>query len=515
MGNVTGIHRYSFDPYQEVYVGNPFLRRTYSPYECDYIQFDYNGNQLLSAIDYHSSQSYYSIKEYHDRNTSGNDFAYDANGNMTQDLDRKIVTIKYNMLNLPELVQFADGHQIVNRYAADGRKLGSEFYTQVTALAAPLTAGQTIQQTYSANVTEQYGTAYCGNFEYTTEHGDEALTTLDKIYNPEGYVKDGQWYYYRRDHLGNNREVWCASTNSTVQRTQYYPSGLPMASNTGDNPSTQNRKYNGKEFVEMHGFDEYDYGARGMFPAIMRFSQVDPLAEKYYSVSPYAYCLNNPVIHIDPDGKQTNRYYTNLRREMIEEMQAKMYADEQGRDMLDRAQDFITSDYSSDYSDFSKCYAGKGGGGGSESSKKGLPTIDGVTTAWSPEKIMENAEKVISNPVVQTLINVADDLKYTKGIGNVFTALSVSSDLYQYRSSNIDKMTFSYRVTTTGLAYIAGYAFKYAGYTEAGFIPGLVIGAYASAIETGARKGAEFEVQLNNYTSPKNKNGFWSKIYGF
>ncbi len=54
----------------------------------------------------------------------------------------------------------------------------------------------------------------------------------------------------------------------------------------------------------VHGFDEYDYGARGMFPALMRFSQVDPLAEKYYSVSPYAYCLNNPVKYIDPDGRQ-------------------------------------------------------------------------------------------------------------------------------------------------------------------------------------------------------------------
>ena len=66
---------------------------------------------------------------------------------------------------------------------------------------------------------------------------------------------------------------------------------------------TQNKKYNGKEFVEMHGYDTYDYGARGMYPAIMRFTTPDPLAEKYYSFSLYAYCGDNPIMRIDSDGR--------------------------------------------------------------------------------------------------------------------------------------------------------------------------------------------------------------------
>lgn len=52
----------------------------------------------------------------------------------------------------------------------------------------------------------------------------------------------------------------------------------------------------------MHGYDTYDYGWRGMQPTIMRFNSMDPLAEKYYSVSPYAYCANNPVLFLDPVG---------------------------------------------------------------------------------------------------------------------------------------------------------------------------------------------------------------------
>jgi len=115
-----------------------------------------------------------------------------------------------------------------------------------------------------------------------------------------------QYYYYRHDHLGDNREVWCANTNTVVQRTQYYPSGLPWAyDRTVDHPDLQHRKYNGKEFVEMHGYDTYDYGARGYYPAMGRFTSVDPLAENHYDVSPYAYCLNNPINYIDPLGLDT------------------------------------------------------------------------------------------------------------------------------------------------------------------------------------------------------------------
>jgi RHS repeat-associated protein len=53
----------------------------------------------------------------------------------------------------------------------------------------------------------------------------------------------------------------------------------------------------------MHGFDSYDFGARGYYPTIGNFKSVDPLCEKYYRISPYAYCLNNPVKYVDPDGR--------------------------------------------------------------------------------------------------------------------------------------------------------------------------------------------------------------------
>ncbi len=52
----------------------------------------------------------------------------------------------------------------------------------------------------------------------------------------------------------------------------------------------------------MHGLNTYDYGARQYDPILCRWDRVDPLCEKYYNVSPYVYCSNNPILLIDPTG---------------------------------------------------------------------------------------------------------------------------------------------------------------------------------------------------------------------
>jgi len=63
-------------------------------------------------------------------------------------------------------------------------------------------------------------------------------------------------------------------------------------------------KYNGKELNESLGLNWYDYGARRYDPAIARWASVDPLANKYVNISPYAYVANNPIMYIDPDGRE-------------------------------------------------------------------------------------------------------------------------------------------------------------------------------------------------------------------
>ena len=62
----------------------------------------------------------------------------------------------------------------------------------------------------------------------------------------------------------------------------------------------------------MHGLDTYDYGARQYNPVTARWDRMDPLCEKYYSVSPYAYCGNNPVMLVDPDGMAPGDFFYSM-----------------------------------------------------------------------------------------------------------------------------------------------------------------------------------------------------------
>ena len=242
----------------------------------DNLTFTLGGNQLTRVDDAVATSAYNNGFEFKDGVKQANEYNYDSNGNLTKDLNKGITNISYNCLNLPSVVTFSDGSTITYTYAADGTKL------------------KTVHKTGSTTTT----TDYCGNVVY--ENGVQKLLLTD-----EGYVtlSDNKYHYYLKDHQGNNRVV--INQSGTVEETNhYYPFGGVFASAGNVQPY----KYNGKEYDGKKGLNWYDYGARMYDAALGRFMTVDPLAEKYYPMSPYGYCLNNPIKFIDADGRLPRIY---------------------------------------------------------------------------------------------------------------------------------------------------------------------------------------------------------------
>lgn len=245
----------------------------------DDLTLSYDGNQLMAVSDDGDDPTYNNAWNFMDGSDSEIEYEYDANGNVTKDLNRNILSILYNTLNLPSVIEFASGKTIKYTYSADGHKLRA-VYTTVT----PATTKQI---------------DYCGNLIF--ENGQLQQINVDGGYAT--YIGSSwAYHYYVKDHLGNNRMVIHPSgLYQQPQVNNYYPYGGLMANSTNHNQ--QRYKYNGKELDRMHGLDWYDYGARWMDAAIGRWHVMDPLCEKYYDVSPYIYCHNNPIMLFDFDGK--------------------------------------------------------------------------------------------------------------------------------------------------------------------------------------------------------------------
>ena len=136
-----------------------------------------------------------------------------------------------------------------------------------------------------------------------------SIRSLKYIVTPQGRaVKNGSSWVYEynlTDHLGNVRVVIKKGTNGLaeiIQQKAYYSFGMEISQFSAGTGTSKNW-YNGKEIQDDFGLYWYDYGARFYDPGLGRWHNVDPLAEKYYFISPFAYSLNNPIRFVDPDGK--------------------------------------------------------------------------------------------------------------------------------------------------------------------------------------------------------------------
>lgn len=308
-GNIRRLQRFGK-------IGNRFVSPSggdaYSYGIVDDLVMDYNGNQLTAISDSATDPLEAGCYDYADLHNDGSaDFSYDANGNLTKDLDKQITSISYNCLNLPEEITFSDNGDprgISYSYDSNGVKRTVTHITGSSFVLTPITAPPVQVGPIGGKVERILtSTIYCGNIIYESTTTDNGFTMtlpkthLDRILTEEGYITmDGStpvYHYFLKDHLGNVRVVMNEDGETVEQSTSYYPFGGIFAG-TGD--GEQPIKFGGKEFDPMHGLNWSDFVAR--MKGNWRFMSIDPLCEKYYSVSPYAYCLNNPVNCTDPSG---------------------------------------------------------------------------------------------------------------------------------------------------------------------------------------------------------------------
>ena len=102
----------------------------------------------------------------------------------------------------------------------------------------------------------------------------------------------------------DQESVALSTTNNTVERYSFDAWGRRRNPQTlsYDNVTTSfDRGYTLHEHYDDFGL--INMNGRLYDPTIGRFMQTDPMAEKYYWISPYAYCANNPIKFIDPTGE--------------------------------------------------------------------------------------------------------------------------------------------------------------------------------------------------------------------
>ena len=257
------------------------------------------------------------------------EYGYDGNGNMTRDDNKNIRSIVYNHLNLPTQIVFQNGGDfpsISYLYTATGKKV---------AKTVDIASRNRIYYTVD----------YLDGFQYESEKLLFFPTAEGYVKYTEGVDNPFDYVYNYTDHLGNIRLSYginpATGLLKKMEENNYYPFGLKHATyNTesiiivprprgtieeqfaskymklkeesiimeGDLTanatanSGYNYKYNGKELQDELGLNLYDYGARNYDPALGRWMNVDPLAEKYYNLTTYNYVADNPITNIDPDG---------------------------------------------------------------------------------------------------------------------------------------------------------------------------------------------------------------------
>lgn len=264
----------------------------------DSLVVTYDGNRLLKVTDHAEALNYNGALDFHDGENTNCEYAYDSDGALTRDGNRGVSSITYDYDHHPYYIRMSDGKSYTrNDYTPGGCKLLSTHIAYIPKGNGSYSRKMT-KNMYVDGLVLRGGKPLLWRF-------DGGYVELNDNGTPTG------WNYYVTDHLGSTRMV--VSSNDSIKETiNYYPFGSEMRMQPPALLTEDTRhpfRFTGKELEKINSLNWYDFGARWYDVAgVPMWTSIDPLCEKYYSVSPYVYCHNNPVMLIDPDGMDD--YYT-------------------------------------------------------------------------------------------------------------------------------------------------------------------------------------------------------------
>ncbi|MDR1552450.1 MAG: hypothetical protein LBS69_03170 [Prevotellaceae bacterium] len=209
---------------------------------------------------------------------------------------RKNLDFEYNLLNLPYQIMKNDTVKATYKYLADGAKL--------SATADTLVVNWTSLHGESVYMTVRNGFEYLGSLVYT--RGNNTLTLESTNFGGGRINKTNNAYdinYFITDHLGSTRVIVDNAGNIKAQYN-YYPFGKQWE-DVNLMANTNRYTFSGKEKQTVRDLGFLDFGSRMLSNnEVPGWTTQDPLSEKYYSVSPYAYCMNNPLKYVYPNGME-------------------------------------------------------------------------------------------------------------------------------------------------------------------------------------------------------------------
>ena len=313
----------------------------------DKLNVSLNGNQIVNISDAADKIVYEGALDFEPASDGISSCKYNDFGALISDTGRGITMIEYDNNKNPIRIQFSNGNVTKYIYSAEGTKLRTIYYTAMPNINVPdgctheldaseiqttdsldflmegnliLKNGRINKYLFEGGYCEAYNQDMCiakpaPPFSWFEDGSDSEISEEEqKAYEErrEEWSKavealnatdDFNFYYYNKDHLGNNREV-IDFRGKICQVINYYPFGTPFSDqSTTLQADFQPYKYNGKEFDMMHGLNTYDYGARQYNPIVPTWDRIDPLCENFGYMSPYNYCLDNPVNTTDQDGE--------------------------------------------------------------------------------------------------------------------------------------------------------------------------------------------------------------------